>query len=40
MNLLNSGIYQRERLTMIADTELILLIAHLIWPPNSIPGVG
>ena len=24
----------------VADTELILLIAHLIWPPGSIPGVG
>ena len=30
MSLLNCEIYQRGRLSRVADTELILLIAHLI----------
>ena len=40
MNLLNCEIYQRERVYRVADIELILLIAHLIQPLGSIPGVG
>ena len=30
----------RGRVSGVADAELILLIAHLIRPPGSIPGVG
>ena len=33
-------IYQRGRVSRIADTEPLLLIAHLIRPPGSIYGVG
>ena len=33
-------IYQRGRVSRITDTELLLLIAHLILAPGSIPGVG
>ena len=33
-------VYQRGRVSRVADTELILLIAHLIRPPGSIPGGG
>ena len=40
MRLLNCEIYQRGRVPMVDDTELLLLIAHLIRPPGSIPGVG
>ena len=40
MSLLNCETYQQGRVTSIADTEPILLIAHLIQPPGSIPGVG
>ena len=42
MSLLNCEIYQRGRVSVyrVTDTELILLIAHLIRPPGSIPGVG
>ena len=39
MSLLNCEIYQRGRVSRIADTELILLITHLIRPPGSNPGV-
>ena len=39
MSLLNCEIYQHE-VSRVADTELIQLIAHLIRPPGSIPGVG
>ena len=34
MSLLNCEIYQRRRVSRIADTELILLIANLIRPPG------
>ena len=40
MSLLNCEIYQRGRESRVADTELILLIAHLTRAPGSIPGVG
>ena len=40
MSLLNCEIYQRGRMSKVADTELLLLIAHLILTPGSIPGVG
>jgi len=40
MNLLNCENYQRGRVFELADTELVLLIAHLIRPPGSIPDVG
>ena len=40
MLLLNYENHQRGRVSRLADTELILLIAHLIRPPGSIPGVG
>ena len=30
----------RGRVSGVADTELVLLIAHLILAPDSIPGVG
>ena len=40
MSLLNCDIYQRGRVSRVAYTELVLLIAHLIRPPGSIPGVG
>ena len=40
MSLLNCEIYQRGGVSRIADTELLLLIAHLIQSPGSIPGVG
>ena len=40
MSLLNCEIYQRGRVSRVADTELLLLIAHLTRPPGSIPGVG
>ena len=40
MSLLNCEIFQRRQVSRIADTGLILLIAHLIRPPCSIPGVG
>ena len=39
MSLLNCNIYQRDQVSRIADTELILLTAHLIQPPGSIAGV-
>ena len=39
MSLLNCEIYQRGRVSRVADTEFILLIIHLIRPPSSIPGV-
>ena len=39
MSLLNCEIYQRGRLSRVADTELTLLIAYLIQPPGPIPGV-
>ena len=39
MSLLNCEIYLQGRVTSIADAEIILLIAHLIQPPGSIPGV-
>ena len=32
--------YQHGQLSKVADRELIQLIAHLIQPPGSIPGVG
>ena len=40
LSLSNYEIYQRGRESRVADTVLILLIAHLIRPPGSIPGVG
>ena len=40
MSLLNCEFYQRGRVSRVADTELIQLIAYLIRPPGSIPGVG
>ena len=40
MSLLNWEIYQRGRMSRVADMELLLLIVHLIRPPGSIPGVG
>ena len=40
MSLLNCEIYQRGRVSRVADTELILPIAHLILAPGSIAGVG
>ena len=40
MSLLNCEIYQRGRVSRVTDTELILVIAHLIKPPGSITGVG
>jgi len=40
MNLLNCEVYQRGRVSRVADTELILSIAHLTRLPGSIPGVG
>ena len=36
----NCHSHQRDRVSRVADTELILLIAHLIRQPGSIPGVG
>ena len=30
----------RGRVSWVADTKLVLLIAHLIRQPGSIPGVG
>ena len=32
-------IYQRGRQFRVADTELVLLIAHFILAPGSIPGI-
>ena len=40
MSLLNLEIYHRRRVFRVAGTELILLIAHLIQQPGSIPDVG
>ena len=40
ISLVNCEIYQRGKESRVADTELILLIAHLIRPPCSIPGEG
>ena len=40
MSLIVRTIYLRERIFMVADTELIQLIPYLIQPPGSIPGVG
>jgi len=40
MSLLDREIYQRVRVSRVADAELVLLIAHLIRPLSSIPGVG
>ena len=40
MSLLNCENYQRGRVSRVADNELVLLIAHLIRSPGSIPGVG
>ena len=40
MSLLNCEIYQRGTVSRVADTKIILLIAHLIRPSGSIPGVG
>ena len=40
MSLLNWEIYQSGQLSRVVDTELIILIAHLILAPGSIPGVG
>ena len=40
MNLLNCEIHQSGRVSKVTDTELILLIAHLIPPEGLIPGVG
>ena len=41
ISLLNCEIYQRGRVSRVADTELArpILIAHLIRPPGSIPDV-
>ena len=36
----NCHSHQHDRVSRVADTELILLIAHLIRQPGSIPGVG
>ena len=38
MSLLNCEIYQRERVSRVAGTEIILVITHPIRPPGSIPG--
>ena len=38
MNLLICEIYQRGRVSRVADTELILLIAYIIRPPGTFPG--
>ena len=40
MSLLNYEIYSCWRVSMVADTELILLIAHHIWQTGSILGVS
>ena len=40
MSLLDCELYQRGRLSRVADTELILHIALLIRPQGSIPGAG
>ena len=40
MSLLNCEIFQRGRLSRVGDREIILLIAHLIQPSGSIPGLG
>ena len=40
MALLKCEIYQHGRVSGVAETELILLIAHLIRPSGSIPDVG
>ena len=40
MSLLIYETFQFGRVSSVADTELILLIAHLIQPPGSNPGVG
>ena len=40
MRLLNCEIYQRGRVSRVTDTELVLLMAHLIRPPGSIHDVG
>ena len=40
MTLLNCEIYKHGRVSTVADTELILLIVHLIRPLGSIPSVG
>ena len=39
MSLLNCEIYQRVRVSRVADTDLLLLISHLIRSPGSIPGL-
>ena len=39
MSLFNCEIYQRERVSRVADAELLLLMAHLILRPGSITGV-
>ena len=40
MSLLNCKICQRGRVSRVTDTELVLLISHLIQPPALISGVG
>ena len=39
-SLLNCEVYQRGRVSRVADTEFMLLIVHLIRPPGSITGGG
>ena len=38
--MLNCEIFQRERVSRVADKELVLLIAHPICPQGSIPDIG
>ena len=40
MSLLNCDIYQRGRVSRVADTKLVHFITYLIRPPGSILGVG
>ena len=35
--MLNCDIYQGERVPRVADTELVILIAHIIRPTGLIP---
>ena len=38
--LLAENVPTSNLVSRVADTELLLLIAHLIGPPGSTPGVG